>query len=339
MAQNFNKTVRVLRMALDSKSTIPFLAHIHQSAGHIWATDLDMVASFPCEDSGEASYDKQGNRLAHAIELEIRSPLSIATPTVNGTPGRKVDMPADFIESLRKVRPAISTEETRYYLNGLYFDFGANSGRDLALVATDGHRLHRMIYPGFVSWEVPKPGKYRCHNSEMCAIVPRQAIDILLAHKGGDWQATFGDASAEFIDRSTGFRLVTKIIDGTYPDYHRVIPREDRRAPAIHGNAKTMLQVVKGFNSYGTERSKSMKIEGPMLSMQQGDLAAMEAVWPVGSPTEYPYEFGFNQRYLRDVLEACGGAGVTMQMHDPASPARFICADERFTAVLMPLRV
>ena len=228
---------------------------------------------------------------------------------------------------------AISTEETRYYLNGIYLHVA--DGRDgpvLRAVATDGHRLARV--------EIIAP---QGSDGMPGVIVPRKAVAELkrMADEAGKNGIAL-DLSQHKIRATSGETvLTTKLIDGTFPDYQRVIPQgNDKRALVESGPFKAAIDRV---SSVSSERGSAVK-----LSFDDGRLTLAVRNPDAGDATdeieaEYdaaPLQIGFNARYVLAIVDALGCDTVEIRLADPGSPTIFSpSTDESLLCVLMPMRV
>lgn len=229
-------------------------------------------------------------------------------------------------------RFAISTEETRYYLNGIYLHTTKNKNVDvLRAVATDGHRLAR------VEMAAPKgsqgiPG----------IIIPRKTVNEvrkLIEESSGIIEVALSEAKVRFT--FDGVVITSKLIDGTFPDYERVIPT---------GNDKTMEVETKAIEAatdrvatISSEKSRAVK-----LALTPGHLVLSATSPEAGSATEeleVKYDgalldVGFNARYLLDILQQIEGDGVRFTLADATAPAIIQdVADPSALYVLMPMRV
>jgi DNA polymerase-3 subunit beta len=235
-----------------------------------------------------------------------------------------------------RTRFAISTEETRYYLNGIYLHATkSNEVPVIRAVATDGHRLARveMTAP---EGAAGMPG----------VIVPRKTVIELrkLVEEGEDEvqialgetkiRCTIGEAS-----------LTSKLIDGTFPDYDRVIPVNNDKILEVE--CKEFADAVDRVSTISTERSRAVK-----LAVDRGNLVVSATSPENGTAVEElevryqnsPIEIGFNSRYLLDITEQIVGEYAQFQMADAGSPT--IVRDSAPEAngasalyVLMPMRV
>ncbi len=231
-----------------------------------------------------------------------------------------------------RTRFAISTEETRYYLNGIYLHATKDNNVEvLRAVATDGHRLARVEMPA------PKGTK-----GMPGVIVPRKTVGEvrkLVDETSAPVEIMLSENKVRFA--FDGVVIASKLIDGTFPDYERVIPS---------GNDKTLTARAREFGAavdrvatISTERSRAVK-----LSLSDGQMVVSATAPDAGSATEEvevnyegpPMEIGFNARYLLDILQQTEGDGVRFNFADSASPAIVQDeADESALYVLMPMRV
>ena len=225
-------------------------------------------------------------------------------------------------------RFAISTEETRYYLNGIYL----HAAKDvLRAVATDGHRLARFQVP------LPKGA------AEMPGvIVPRKTVNELrklLDESDATVELSLSDTKIRFAFDDVA--LTSKLIDGTFPDYERVIPANNDKLMEVA--CKPFAEAVDRVSTISTEKSRAVK-----LAMGKGSLTLSATSLDNGSATEEievsfdaePLEIGFNSRYLLDITQQIEGESAQFSMADSASPTIVRDVDDANALyVLMPMRV
>ena len=244
-------------------------------------------------------------------------------------------LPASELRTLiDRTRFAISTEETRYYLNGIYLHATKNDEVPVVrAVATDGHRLARveMVLP---EGAAGMPG----------IIIPRKTIAELrkLAEEGEEEvQIALSETKIRFVVGEA--TLTSKLIDGTFPDYDRVIPANNDKTLEV--DCKSFAEAVDRVSTISTEKSRAVK-----LTIENGNLKVLATSPENGSAEEElearyfasPLEIGFNSRYLLDIAEQIAGEGVQFKLSDAGSPA--IVRDSADTSesalyVLMPMRV
>ena len=240
--------------------------------------------------------------------------------------------PTDLARLIDKTRFAISTEETRYYLNGVFFHTVTNNGAAmLRCVATDGHRL------ALADAAAPKgaqgmPG----------VIVPRKTINEL--KRLLDDAADFVEISAapQKIRFALGDAVLTsKLIDGSFPEYARVIPKGN--AKILKLDNKAFAEAVDRVATVSAERSRSVRlaIEPDKITLTVNNPDAGVATEEV--PADYrdeAMEIGFNARYLLDIAGQIEGKHAVFELADSGSPTLVRDeADENALYVLMPLRV
>ncbi|MEW6597041.1 MAG: DNA polymerase III subunit beta [Pseudomonadota bacterium] len=245
----------------------------------------------------------------------------------------RITLDADALARLiDKTRFAISTEETRYYLNGLYVHTVNEGGETkLRAVATDGHRLALAEMPA-PEGALGSPG----------VIVPRKTIQEarrLLEDAGELVELQVSPAKVRFeFGRAA---LTSKVIDGAFPDYPRVIPRDNPRRVLV--DTKLFEQAVDRVATISAEKSRSVKlaIESGRLTLTVRNMEAGQAVEELEIDYEGDaFEIGFNARYLMDVCGQMQGETMDLRFADPASPTLVLDpTDIGVQYVLMPLRV
>lgn len=231
-----------------------------------------------------------------------------------------------------KTQFAISTEETRYYLNGIYLHAIETGGRlKLRSVATDGHRLARA--------EVEAPSG--CEGMPGI-IIPRKTVgelQKLLDDPDGRAAVELSDSKIRFTVGSVV--LTSKLIDGTFPDYQRVIPTTNEKKLVI--DRETFAKAVDRVSTISSERGRAVK-----LSIGDGQVTLVVNNPDSGSATEEiaaayeadPMEIGFNAKYLLDVAAQLGGGDAQFLLADAGSPTLINdTADADTLYVLMPMRV
>jgi DNA polymerase-3 subunit beta len=227
-----------------------------------------------------------------------------------------------------KTRFAISTEETRYYLNGIYLH---GHGAKLRAVATDGHRLAlaEMDAPGGADG---MPG----------VIVPRKTVaELRRLIDGMDGEISVKVSESKIRFEMDGMVLTSKLIDGNFPDYDRVIPKNNTKELTLDN--KVFASAVDRVATISMEKSKSIKmtLDGDNLNLTVNNPEAGQAAEDlmVGYGGD-ALEIGFNAKYLMDVAGQIEGRDATYFLNDPASPALVKDSEDPDSLfVLMPLRV
>jgi DNA polymerase-3 subunit beta len=231
-----------------------------------------------------------------------------------------------------KTQFAISTEETRYYLNGIYLHAMEVGGKlKLRSVATDGHRLARAELDAPAGSE-GMPG----------IIIPRKTVSELQKLVDDPDVAVTVELSDTKIRFTIGSVVLTsKLIDGTFPDYQRVIPTGNDKKLVI--DRQTFAAAVDRVSTISSERGRAVK-----LAIADGQLTLTVNNPDSGSATEElaadyssdPLEIGFNARYLLDVAAQLTGSEARFMLADAGSPTLIHdTSDETTLYVLMPMRV
>lgn len=227
---------------------------------------------------------------------------------------------------------AISTEETRYYLNGIYLHaHGSDGDKTLRAVATDGHRLAR-VEVSLPAGAAGMPG----------VIIPRKAIyelRKLLDEAGGDVHIALSDTKIRFICGDAV--LISKLIDGNFPDYERVIPSGNDKIMEV--DCKRFTQAVDRVSIISSEKSRAIKMQ---VESGKITLSASSAEHGTASEElEVSYsgdglEIGFNSRYLLEMMSQMEGDTVQLNLADSSAPV-LVRDQGDVTAlyVIMPMRV
>ena len=230
-------------------------------------------------------------------------------------------------ELLNQVSFAMAVHDIRYYLNGILF---VAEGKQLSLVATDGHRL--AFSSAILDVEVPKQE----------VILPRKTVlemQRLLSDKEGAIEMQFAGNQAKF--SFEGMEFVTKLVEGKFPDYNRVIPKN-------HKNIITLGRVSLLASLQRTAILTSEKFKGVRLNIEPGTLRVAsnnaeqeEAVDEID--IDYAgedIEIGFNVTYLIDALANMDQDMVKMELADSNSSALLTIPDNAtFKYVVMPMRI
>ena len=252
--------------------------------------------------------------------------------SADGLSGRLAIDVGDLIRLIDKTRFAISAEETRYYLNGLYVHTVVEDGSPkLRAVATDGSRLALAEMPA-PEGSAGSPG----------VIVPRKTIGEarrLLEDAGEQVELQISPQKVR-LDFG-GAALTSKVIDGTFPDYPRVIPKDNNRIVQV--DAKLFAQAVDRVATISAEKSRSvrMAIESGKCVLTVRNMEAGQAVEELELDYDGdPFELSFNARYLLDVTDQISGEMAELRFGGPNDPALILDpADASVQYILMPLRV
>ena len=361
------KALTHVQSVVERRNTIPILANVllrADDAGvELAATDMDIsVVEKVGADVGQQGATTVSahtlfdivRKLEEGAQVELgggteegqisvrsgRSTLKLATLASEDFPAMTDDdMPHSFAlsaDALRRLidrtRFAISTEETRYYLNGIFLHaVEADGGKVLRAVATDGHRLALM--------EVPLPDGA---DGMPGIIVPRKTVNELrklIDESDDDIAISLSETKIRFsVD---GIVLSSKLIDGTFPDYDRVIPEANDKYLDV--SCKRFERAVDLVSTISTEKSRAIK-----LSLSDNSLVLSATSPDAGSATEElevdyddgELEIGFNSKYLIDITQQINGDSARFALSDAASPTLVRdTADTSALYVLMPMRV
>ena len=227
---------------------------------------------------------------------------------------------------------AISTEETRYYLNGIFIHTIESAGQlKLRAVATDGHRLARADVEA-PSGSEGMPG----------IIIPRKTVgELQKLVDNPDLTVTVEVSDAKIRFTIGSIVLTSKLIDGTFPDYQRVIPTNNDKELKI--DCQSFAQAVDRVSTISSERGRAVKLalgEGQLtLTVNNPDSGSATEELAVGYEND-PLEIGFNAKYLLDITSQLSGSEAVFMLADPGSPTlvRDLAGDDALY-VLMPMRV
>jgi DNA polymerase-3 subunit beta len=356
---------------VEKKSTMPSLSHVLLEAAkgdllHVSATDLDISVSsdHPCEVLKEGKAAVPAKQLFEIVRslpekeallkrtanhyLEVRSGAAEfrlvglpaddfpALPRFDKVPLVDIE-PKTLLEMIELTAFAVSSDETRYNLNGVFFEPAAGA---LRTVATDGHRLSLA--------ERKLPGDFKVKKG---VILPRKGLGemkkLLLEAEGGETKLGFVENSA--VLQRPGVRLVMRLIEGVFPDYRQVIPRGGEKSFTV--GRERFLETLRRVSLLSSDKAHAVKLElAPgLLRVLSHNPDLGEAKEEV--PVEYQGEalkIGFNARYLMDVLGALAALDgpaaqdVAFDLADDLSPGVMRPAGEStttFTAVVMPMRI
>lgn len=238
---------------------------------------------------------------------------------------------ADLRALVDRTKFAMSTEETRYYLNGIYVHAADADGvAVLRAVATDGHRLAMFDMPLPAGAE-NMPG----------VIIPRKCINELrkLVDEAAD------SISIELSEAKVRFSfdhvvLTSKLIDGTFPDYQRVIPEGNDKIVEVDPKSFTSAIDRVSTISDGKSRAVKMTLNGKVMTLSASSAESGSATEELEVNGEIDIEIGFNAKYLLDITSQISGEGCRLTLADPASPTIIQDnSDPSSLYVLMPLRV
>jgi DNA polymerase-3 subunit beta len=359
-----------VQSVVERRNTIPILSNVLIDASdggtlRVMATDLDLQV---VENMAAASVESPGaiTVSAHLLfdiarKLPEGSQVSLETadnrmtmkagrsrfslPTlprddfpviVEGDLPTSFEVPAKTLaELIDRTRFAISTEETRYYLNGIFLHVSDDEQPVLKAAATDGHRLAR--------YTIARP---EGAEGMPDVIVPRKAVaelrKLLEESLDGSVQVDLSASKIRFtLGGEGGVVLTSKLIDGTFPDYSRVIPTGNDKLLRL--DPKSFYEGVDRVATIATEKTRAVKMglenDKVTLSVTSPDNGTAAEEVPADYRSD-AMEIGFNANYLKDILHQIDGDTVELHLADPGAPT-LIRQDEKAAAlyVLMPMRV
>ena len=366
---NLIRSLARMTRVVERRNTIPILSNVLLAADaeglRMKATDLDLEVTerVPASTQNEGATTVAAHLLHDIVrKLPDGSEVSLRTGEDNAvtvSAGRsnfrlqtlpEADFPdltaGDFTHSfampavellgmIERTAFAISTEEARYYLNGIYLHVMEGM---LRAVATDGHRLARAEVEAPEGTE-GMPG----------IIVPRKTVGEVQKLLGGAEKGEEGEQATvrvELSDAKIRFSLgdtvlTSKLIDGTFPDYQRVIPTANDKALTLDRGG--FASAVDRVATVSSERGRAVKLaikDGQMtLTVNNPDSGSAEEELPVGYEDD-ALEIGFNARYLLDITQQISGEEAVFMLNDSGSPTLIRDkGDETALYVLMPMRV
>jgi len=350
---------------VERRNTIPILSNVliegEEDGGiRLMATDLDLQINETVEaDVGEPGATTVPahtlfdivRKLPEGSQVELiaaegrmqvnagRARFTLATlprddfPVIaEGELPTRFELPAATLRQIiDKTRFAISTEETRYYLNGIYLHVSDEAQPVLKAAATDGHRLARVT--------VPRPEGAKDMPG---VIIPRKCVAELrklLDELDGTVQVSLSESKIRF---GLGNAVLTsKLIDGTFPDYSRVIPTANDKLLKL--DPRSLEEGVDRVSTIASERTRAVKLaldrDRVTLSVTspENGTASEEVSAEYGADG---LEIGFNARYLLDILGQIEGDVMEVHLADAAAPT-LLRENDKAPAlyVLMPMRV
>lgn len=300
------------------------------------STLFDIVKKLPEDSEVQMELDASGNQMnVKAGRSNFRLaclPVADFPEIGQGELPTSFSIPANDLRALiDRTKFAMSTEETRYYLNGIYIHAAENEGvKVLRAVATDGHRLARFEMP-LPEGAQDMPG----------VIIPRKAVAELrkLVDEAGD-SIQIGLSENKMRFNFDHIVLTTKLIDGTFPDYERVIPKGNDKivevSPKIFTSAIDRVSTI----SDGKSRAVKIALNGKTMTLSANSPEAGSATEDIEINGNDNMEIGFNAKYLLDITSQIEGDGCRLTLADAASPTIIQdTSDASALYVLMPLRV
>ena len=361
---SFLKPLGHIYSVVERRNTIPILSNVliesDASKVSFTATDMDMdiVETVGCIVSSQGKLTVSAHTLydivrklpdGSEIQIELidlnvevsagKSRFILPTLPVDDYPimteiekGNEFSLEAvDLANLIDNTKFAISSEETRYYLNGIYLHVPDIKNDKLRAVATDGHRLAQAEVP------IPKGAE-----NMPGVILPRKAVGEvrkLIDSTDGLVTIIISKTKAKFIFPTS--ILTTKLIDGSFPDYQRVVPKENLNKLLVSNSH--FSKAIDRVSTVSMEKSRAVKLSLSnnvlLLQVNSHDLGNASEELDVNYTSD-PIDIGFNARYLLDISGQIQGKDIELSLSDSASPALITDPDqEGVIFVLMPMRV
>lgn len=366
----FLKILNHVENVVEKRQTIPILANvkidvINDLSGEnitVRATDMDIevVETAPVKVQEEGSITTSAHKLLDIMRklpegTEVNFELDEKTSLLKITSGRakfslatlpgaefpsisEGNMPVNFTLTSAQMQGlfdrtvfAVSTEETRYYLNGIYMHKkGEGNDAFLRTAATDGHRL--------ATAEIALPAGAEKLEGVIISRKTVGEVQKLAAELQEDIKISVSDVKVRFC--IAGVTLTAKLIDGTYPDYEKVIPAGNDKVAEV--DADVLASAVDRV-AVISEKTKGVHIHLTKDALRISANASEEGSAEDEVEADYDsddLDIGFNSRYVLDILNQCKGARVKLSMLDSSSPVTVHdLSDSSVTYVIMPMRV
>jgi DNA polymerase-3 subunit beta len=309
-----------------------FLAAVASAAGTGWVHIEPAQVETKNEKTGATSIRHNAEIRVGVASYTVEAHAPEDFPTIAGDKAGMVERFTNghFALALKKVSGCISTEETRYYLNGVNWASTPNGRR---MAATDGHRLALCRYAA---------------NEDATAfnyIIPRKTVGVISQHLANADVEIFSVSNGNKIIETVlefkgpGLVLRSKLIDGTFPDIERVIPKEF--AHRLEIRTDEMLPAIRQATAIGGWRGSAIRLHGVSgklhVEVKNEELGTAK----VSTSCDWPEDLapiGVNSRYMADMVKRCQGS-VAMQLNGDGGPIALADQDPEMTRLLMPMRV
>ncbi len=355
----FLKGLQMVQNIVEPRQTLPILANVlletEEGSVRLTATDLEVGArvSIPARVAAKGAITASARKLAEIVKELAASAVSVKVadnaavtlrcggatyklvglapddfpPVVPASPTAWITLEAKTLrEMLTETSFAVSHDETRYALNGVLFALG---GKEARLVATDGHRL-AMSTRALGNAGAPTTG-----------IVPRKAIAEIMRVLGSGEEVQIAITDNQFVLQMPNFVMTARLIEGQFPNYDAVIPKNHPGRLTI---SKTALgSALRRVSVMAEERNKPVKfVLGPAalkLAASSQDLGEAEETIDVDYSGE-GVTIGFNSRYVLDAIAPIEREQIVLEFKDALSPGVIRSVeDEGYACVIMPMRI
>jgi DNA polymerase-3 subunit beta len=355
----FLKGLQMVQNIVEPRQTLPILANVlletEEGTVRLTATDLEVGArvSVPARVVGKGAVTVSARKLAEivkelpaaAIALKVGDNAGVSLrcagityrlvgmppddfpPVVPASPGAWLALEAKVLrDMLVQTSFAISHDETRYALNGILF---ALQGKDLRLVATDGHRLALSVRS---LGEVGRP---------LSGIVPRKAIAEIMRVLGAGEQVQLGITENQFVLQMPNFLMTARLIEGQFPNYEAVIPKGHPGRLLI--SRSMVAAALRRVSVMAEERNKPVKLQlAPSvlrITASSQDMGDAEETLDIDYAGE-EVAIGFNAKYLLDAVGPIETEQIVLEFKDPLSPGVVRSpGDDGYCCVIMPMRI
>src|SRR5881296_4614146 len=355
----FLKGLQMVQNIVEPRQTLPILANVlletDGEAVRVTATDLEVGArvAIPAKVASKGAITVSARKLAEivkelptaAVSLRVTDTASVSLrcagatyklvglapddfpPVVPASPASWVSLDGKTLrEMLLQTSFAVSHDETRYALNGILFVL---QGKDVQMVATDGHRL-----------AVSKRSLGRGVGG-MTGIVPRKAVSEIMRVLGASEEVQLAITENQFVLQMPNFVMTARLIEGQFPNYDAVIPRT--HPGKLAAPRSSLTAALRRVAVMAEERNKPVK-----LALSPGSLKMTASSQELGEAeeileVEYAGEemvIGFNSRYLLEAMAALDKDQVMFEIKDAQSPGVIKSVeDEGYCCVIMPMRI
>ncbi|RMD86182.1 MAG: DNA polymerase III subunit beta [Candidatus Dadabacteria bacterium] len=362
-----SKIMSVVSTVVQKKTTMPILVNVLLSAQDgelsISATDLEIAA----QARASADISKAGSTTVNArvfgdiirelpdsdVRLSVGEEDMLSVECGNshtkiicinadeypGLPGHHIRgnstiSARQLSEMINKTVYSVSLDETRFNLNGVCFEAVGSDRRRLRMVATDGHRLALIERDG-PAIEI----------EEESVLIPRKGlleVKKLLDEEVGDREVAIAVSEGFFVVESDLAKISVRLIDGEFPDYNQVIPREKGTRAEV--NSSELLAALRRVSLLVTDKAKGARFDFSSdtlaISSSSPELGEAREEVPVKYEGE-PLSIGFNARYIMDVIVALEEpTNLVMELNGELGPGKLYAEQDRdCIAIVMPMRL
>jgi DNA polymerase-3 subunit beta len=355
----FLKGLQMVQNIVEPRQTLPILANVLLEADgenvRLTATDLEVGArvSVPAKVGSKGSITVSARKLAEivkelpaaAVALKVSENVTVSLrcggatyrmvglapddfpPVVPASPQSWVSVDAKTLrEMLTQTSFAVSHDETRYALNGVLFAF---QGKDVRMVATDGHRL---------ALSMRSLGQSVANAT---GIVPRKAVAEIMRVIGSGEEVQLAITDNQFVLQMPNFVMTARLIEGQFPNYEAVIPKT--HPSRLTTGRAALSSALRRVSVMAEERNKPVKLAlspaSLKVSASSQELGEAEEILDVDYAGE-EMVIGFNSRYLLEAMSALEKDQVVLEIKDAQSPGVIKSVEgEGYCCVIMPMRI